>query len=158
MAETTQSHLFELSIDRDSIDSLTETARWGKFLAIVGFIICGLVFIFSFFAGSLMTSSAALSPYPTNEMRAASNIAGGFLTMIYIIIAVVYFFPCLYLYRFSARMKTALTTNDQIKLNQSLKSQKMLYRYVGIVTIIALAIELIILLIGGTAMLFMFRR
>ena len=55
-------------------------------------------------------------------------------------------------------MKTALTTNDQIKLNQSLKSQKMLYRYVGIVTIIALAIELIVLLIGGTAMLFMFRR
>jgi uncharacterized membrane protein YjgN (DUF898 family) len=156
MAETTQSHLFELSLDRESIDHLTETARWGKFLAILGFITCGLIFIFSFFAGALVASStSALSPYSTNEIRTVSSVGGAFLTVIYIIVAVIYFFPCLYLYRYSVRMKAAINTNDQAKLNQALKNQRMLYRYVGIVTIIAISLELIALIIGGTAMLFM---
>jgi hypothetical protein len=157
MSETTQSHLFELSFDRESIDHLTETAKWGKFLAIVGFITCGLLLIVSFFVGSIMSSTSALvpSPYPSAESRAVSNLGGAFFTMIYIIGAVIYFFPCLYLYRYSVRMKTALNTNDQTKLNQSLKSQRMLYRYIGIVTIITLSLYVIGLLIGGTAMLFM---
>jgi Family of unknown function (DUF5362) len=159
MAETPQSHLFELTFDRESIDLLTETSRWGKFLAIVGFITCGLIVLLSFFAGAFVANStSALAPYSTSEVRTVSSMSGAFLTFIYLIVAVVYFFPCLYLYRYSVRMKTALATNDQTKLNQSLRNQKMLYRYVGIVTIIALAIELIGLIIGGTAMLFMFRR
>jgi uncharacterized membrane protein YjgN (DUF898 family) len=155
MSDTTQSHLFELSFDRESIDHLTETAKWGKFLAIIGFITCGLLLIVSFFVGSIMSSTAALAPYSTSELRAASNLGGAFFTMIYIIGAVIYFFPCLYLYRYSVRMKTALNTNDQTKLNQSLKSQRMLYRYIGIVTIITISLYVIGLLIGGTAMLFM---
>jgi hypothetical protein len=156
MAETTPNHLFELSIDRESIDLLTETARWGKFLAIVGFITCGLILILSFFAGALLANStAALSPYSNNEVRAATSIGGALLTVLYIIVAVIYFFPCLYLYRFSVRMKAALNTNDQTKLNQSLRSQTMLYRYIGIVTIITLSIYLIAIVFGGAAAMFM---
>ena len=148
MADATQNHLFELSLDRESIDHLTETARWGKFLAIMGFITLGLLVIFSFFVGAIFANYSALSPYPSTELRTAAGIGGAFFT-------VIYFFPCLYLYRYSVRMKAALNTNDQTKLNQSLKSQRMLFRYVGIVTIIVISLELIALLIGGTAMLFL---
>jgi uncharacterized membrane protein YjgN (DUF898 family) len=155
MAETTPNHLFELSLDRESIDHLTETARWGKFLAIMGFITCGLVVIFSFFIGAIFANFSALSPYPSTDMGAAGSTFGAFFTVIYLILAVIYFFPCLYLFRYSVRMKAALNTNDQTKLNQSLKSQKMLYRYVGIVTIIVISLELIFLLIGGVARLFL---
>ncbi|HXB33253.1 MAG TPA: DUF5362 family protein [Puia sp.] len=155
MAETTPNHLFELSLDRESIDNLTETARWGKFLAILGFITIGLLVIFSFFIGAIFANLSALSPYPGTDTGAASSTLGVFLTVIYLIVAVIYFFPCLYLFRYSVRMKAALNTNDQTKLNQSLKSQKMLYRYVGIVTIIAISLELIFLLIGGVAKLFL---
>ncbi len=155
MAETTPNHLFELSLDRESIDHLTESARWGKFLAIIGFITVGLLVIFSFFIGAIFANFSALSPYPGTDTRAASSLGGAFFTVIYLIVAVIYFFPCLYLFRYSVRMKAALNTNDQTKLNQSLKSQKMLYRYVGIVTIIAISLELLALLIGGVAMLFL---
>jgi hypothetical protein len=48
-------------------------------------------------------------------------------------------------------MKEALNTNDQVKLNQSLKNQKMLFRYVGIVTIIAVSLEAMALIIFGVA-------
>ena len=155
MSDATQSHLFELSIDAESIDHLTETAKWGKFLAIVGFIGCGLLVIFSLFAGTFLASSSALSAYQGTEARTLTNGLGALLTVVYIVIAVIYFFPCLYLFRFSVRMKAALNTNDQTKLNQSLKNQKVLYRYIGIVTIITISLYVIGLLIGGTAMLFM---
>jgi uncharacterized membrane protein YesL len=151
MADTTQNSLFELSIDHESVGYLTETARWGKFLAIVGFVTCGLIAIFSFFAGSILANSPALAAYPSAEVHTVSTIGGAFLTVIYLILAVVYFFPCLYLYRYSIRMKEALNTNDQVKLNESLKNQKMLFRYVGIVTIIALCFEVIALIIFGAA-------
>jgi Family of unknown function (DUF5362) len=151
MADTSQNSLFELSLDHESIEHLTETARWGKFLAIVGFITCGLIAIFSFFIGSFLANSSALSSYSGTEIRSASSIGGAFLTFIYLVVAVVYFFPCLFLFRYSVRMKAALNTNDQVKLNQSLKNQKLLYRYVGIVTIIAVALEVLLLLFGGVA-------
>jgi H+/Cl- antiporter ClcA len=154
MADTSQNSLFELSLDHESIDYLTESARWGKFLAIVGFITCGLIVIFSFFAGSLLANNSAFSSYSGPEMRSASATSGALLTFIYLVVAVVYFFPCLFLYRYSVRMKAALKTNDQVKLNQSLKNQKLLYRYIGIVTIIAVSLEVLLLLIGGVAGLF----
>jgi uncharacterized membrane protein YjgN (DUF898 family) len=121
----------------------------------MGFITLGLLVIFSFFVGAIFANYSALSPYPSTELRTAAGIGGAFFTVIYLIVAVIYFFPCLYLYRYSVRMKAALNTNDQTKLNQSLKSQRMLFRYVGIVTIIVISLELIALLIGGTAMLFL---
>jgi hypothetical protein len=151
MADTTQNSLFELSIDHESVGYLTETARWSKFLAIVGFVTCGLIAIFSFFAGSFLANSPVLAAYPAAEVQTMSTIGGAFLTVLYLIIAVVYFFPCLYLYRYSVRMKEALNTNDQVKLNQSLKNQKMLFRYVGIVTIIAVSLEAMALIIFGVA-------
>src|ERR1700733_7444260 len=101
MADTTQNSLFELSFDHESTGYLTETARWGKFLAIVGFIYCGLIAIFSFFAGSILANNPAVAAYPGTEVRSVSMIGGAFLTMLYLIIAVIYFFPCLYLLRYS---------------------------------------------------------
>jgi hypothetical protein len=57
MGDTNQDSLFELSLDHESIDHLTETARWGKFLAIVGFVGCGLIVIMAFAFGAIFSSS-----------------------------------------------------------------------------------------------------
>lgn len=154
MADTTESSLFELSIDHESIQHLTETARWGKFLAIVGFITCGLMVILSFFMGSIL-GSTAFSNYPGysgDTSRAMGLLGGTFIAAIYIVVAAVYFFPCLFLYNFSVRLRAALRTNDQLKLNQSLKNQKLLFRYMGIVAIVTISIYAMVLLIAGIAM------
>ncbi len=118
----------------------------------MGFVTCGLIAILSFFIGSILASTtSALSPYSTGGLGAAG---GAFITIIYLLIAVLYFFPCLYLFNFSVRLKAALRDNDQVKLNQSLKSQKSLFKYVGVLTIIVLSFYALALVIVGVAALF----
>jgi hypothetical protein len=139
MEENTPSSLFELSIDHESSQYLTETARWGKFLAIVGFVTCGLLAIASFFIGAIMSRSPFAAYSADGAAGAAGAIGGTLVTLLYLAFALLYFFPCLFLYQFSVRLKAALRDNDQVKLNQSLKSQKSLFKFVGILTIIVLA-------------------
>ncbi|MGZ3959302.1 MAG: DUF5362 family protein, partial [Flavisolibacter sp.] len=58
----------------------------------------------------------------------------------YIIVAVVYFFPCLFLFRFSAGMKKALNSNSQDELDLAFQNLKSMFKYVGVITIIFLAL------------------
>lgn len=138
------SSLFELAIDQESHSHLAETARWAKFLAIVGFVTCGLIAIMAFVIGPYL-SSTAFAAFPGNGLGAA---AGALITALYLAIAVAYFFPCLFLFHFSVRLKAALRDNDQVKLTSSLKAQKTLFKYVGIMTIIILSLYALVLVIA----------
>jgi hypothetical protein len=157
MDTTGESSLFELALDQESIAHLGETARWGKFLAIAGFVTCGLIAVIGVIAAAVMSTSGfgAFSTLPREgaDLRGFGAIFGVMIAGIYLVVGAIYFFPCLFLYNFSVRMKRALKLNDQANLNRSLKAQKYLFRYVGIMTIIGmacLAIEIVIFLVIGT--------
>jgi len=152
MEQNTQTGLFELHIDAPSSAYLSESAKWAKFLAILGFIVCGLIVLASFFAGSVL--SAAFSRYGTEGGSAISGVGGAFVTILYILIALLYFFPCLYLFRFATKMQLAIRNNDQEQLNNSFKNLKSWFRYIGILTIILMslyALALIFIVIGAAA-------
>lgn len=161
MAETASSSLFELSIDHESTQHLMETARWGKFMAIAGFIGCGLMVVFAFVFGAILSHTLATrTPLYSRDPTASAfgYLGGAAIGMVYAVFAAIAFFPFLFLYKFSVRMKTALNTNDQVMLNQSLNAQRLLFRYVGVITIIGLAMDVIgILMIGVTALVAGFR-
>ena len=142
-----QSSLFGLGIDPTTKAHLAEAAKWARFLAIMGFIMCGLVVIIGIFAGSFL--SVFTSRYGTGQdMPMAGAGFGAAMVVFYIIFAVIYFLPCLFLFRFAGLMKSALASNDQNTLNTSFQNLKKMFRYVGILTIIVIALYLIILLIG----------
>lgn len=146
--------LFELQIDEQSISYLSDTARWAKFLAIVGFILCGL-----FVMGALLAASFASDfySYSSNSglMKQTFGIGSIFITMIYIVIALLCFFPYLYLYNFSTKMHTALRNNDQGNLHASFNNLRSCFKFVGILTIIMLSFCVImtILVISASALL-----
>lgn len=147
MESTTSSNLFELQVDHIGTVYLRDAARWAKFLAIAGFIFCGL---FVIVAIAFMTVLSSLF----NSMGASgvAGIGGGLIGAFYIGIAVLNFFPCLYLYKFAARMQLALTGNDQTQLNSSFLNMRAFYRFVGVLMIIALGVWLlgiIIVLVSG---------
>lgn len=149
MEENQNTSLFGLGIDPAAKAHLSEAARWARFLAIIGFVLVGLIVIFGIFAGSifgLMSSrmSSSESPFGSSGMAGM----GGMFAVIYIIIALIQFFPCLFLYRFATKMKTALAANDQEVLNTSFQNLKILFRYMGIITIIVLAFYAIFILIA----------
>ena len=151
-----QSQIFSLTIDPVIKSHLSETARWGKFLSILGFVICGLIVLVGLFFGTLFSSLVSRSEV-SYEGNISTGSFGAMAAVMYIIVAVVYFFPCLFLYRFSTKMKTALNGNEQIDLTLAFQNLKSLFRYVGVITVILLAIYLIVILFALLGAAFMSR-
>lgn len=130
--------LFGLSIDNISKNHLSEAAKWAKFLAICGFIMIGLMMIYGLAMSILFTQISNLedSDFDTSGMK---GFLGVFMFVFYSVFAVLAFFPYLFLFRFATKMKRALESDDQNELNNSFMNLKILYRYMGILTIIGLA-------------------
>jgi hypothetical protein len=134
-----ETSLFGFGIDQSSRTHLFEAAKWAKFLAIVGFVMCGLIVVVAFFAGSFL---AMMSNSYNDGYRSSAVFTGGMGALViifYIGIAILCFFPYLFLFRFATRMKAALNTNDQSTLNTSFQNLKIMFRYVGILTIVMLS-------------------
>ncbi|RPE06002.1 hypothetical protein EGT74_27010 [Chitinophaga lutea] len=135
-------NLLDLQIDPESGSLLSEAAKWGKFLAIVGFVGCGFMLL-----GGLML--AAMSSTISSQMEAmggtgaATFYSSGMGTALYIGMAVLYLFPCLYLYRFAGRMQEALRSTDQGVLNSSFANLKSMFKFMGILTIIIIAFSIL---------------
>jgi hypothetical protein len=139
-------NLFELQIDQQSISYLGETARWARFLSIVGFVLCGVMIVFALFAGSILASLSRLGSTDTS-LTGAMGMGGAALSLVYIVIALLYFFPCLYLFNFAAKMQAALRNNDQTTLNNSLGNLKSCFKFVGILTIVFLSFYLLAVIV-----------
>lgn len=140
----------ELSITPEITDYLRQGAKWGKFLAIMGFIMSGLIMVIALFAGAMLGSLASMSP----ELGALGGVGGGLIGGIYFLFGLLYFIPSLYLYRHSQKMKLALQSNDQGLLSESFKNYKSLYKFWGIFTVVILAFYALIFvfaLFGGIA-------
>jgi len=142
MEQNTSADLFDLHIDHDSSSYLGETAKWAKFLAILGFVFCGLIVLVGLFAASFL--SAAMGKFGGE----GSMMSGAALSFIYVLFALVYFFPCLYLYNFASKMQVALRNNDQQQLTQSFKNLKSCYKFLGILMIVILSIYVLIFIIA----------
>lgn len=118
---------------------LAETAKWGYFLSIVGFIGIGFMVLAGLFMGSFMS---------TLGMGAAGLINPAVFTVMYLIIAALYFFPVLYLFRFSTKMKVALRSDNEAELTTSFQNLKSLYKFMGILTAIILGLYALIFVFG----------
>jgi hypothetical protein len=147
MEENYTSHTFLLQVDTSNTSYLNEAAKWAKFLSIIGFIICVMLIITGLFSNTLLTASI-------NEVDASLNTSGSkiLLTVWFIIIAVLYFFPSFYLYTFASKMQIALRNNDQESLNASFRNLKSCLKFWGIFLIIILcfyALVMVFALIGS---------
>jgi hypothetical protein len=142
----TNTNLIDLQFDNSTQALLRETAKWAKFISIVGFIFCGLLVLGGIFAGTLF-SNLSTNPYGNTGMPTAAM--GSMFTVIYIICALVYFFPCLFLFKFASRMQVALRSSDQQTLVSSIGNLRAYFRFVGILLIIGLSIWVLALVFGG---------
>mgnify|MGYP005990204839 CR=1 FL=1 len=130
----------DLTINNQSISFLKETAKWTNFLAIMGFIGIGLIVILAFFMGAVFSSLPNADAMPFD--------AGPVMTITYLLMGALYFFPVLYLYRFADNMKKALANKDENILTEAFKNLKSHYKFVGILTIIMLAFYALAILLG----------
>jgi hypothetical protein len=128
--------LFSLSIDPVTKGHLADTARWAKFLSIVGMVLLALAIIANIWGISFMDRATAVDGY--NDAVLMNSMRLGMVVASIIVIAIA-FFPLMYLYQFANRMKVALAANEQEALNDSFLNLKRYFRYIGILVIILLA-------------------
>ena len=150
--ETNQNLLStELQVDSVASAHLKETARWAKFLAIVGLVLSFMLLLLGLFANVFMSSMYK----GIQSVNPEADVMGrGVLTVMCFVGAAIYFFLSLFLLRFAGKMKQALLTTDQESFNVSLMNLKFVYRIMGIIVIIYLAFIALLFLIGiGTAMM-----
>ena len=126
-------------------DYLIETSKWGKFLAIVGYIGMGILLL--------------VAIYMMFGFSKISNLSGtrfpmGILGFIYIIIGAIYYFPVNYLYKYSVQIKKGLISKDITTITSGFQNLKSLFKFMGIFTIVILSIYGLILLIAIPTMLF----
>ncbi|WP_162056075.1 hypothetical protein [Pontibacter pamirensis] len=121
----------ELIIDLTSRHLLHTIAKWGKLLAVVAFVMLGLVLLIAGYEG----------------------IWNGFgekdatLVMVKLLYKLVFFFPALYLFRFSNKMEVALNSSNQELITASLVNLKIFFRFLGIFTLIFLVVGTISMLV-----------
>ncbi|MDA9555618.1 hypothetical protein N9R54_05215, partial [Pelobium sp.] len=140
-----------LVIDETSRMFLFETAKWGRFLGIVGFVACGflvIVALFLIFVGGAVSTAL-------EKFGGMAGMMTGFTSSVYLLMAVIYYLPSKYLYDFAVYIKQALIINDQESLTYAFSRLKALYRFWGILMIILLAFYGLIIvfavLVGGFA-------
>ena len=135
----------DLLINSISQENLNSAAKWGRFLSIVGFVFCGLMLIGGVLIQTIMPSFGSYS---------YGNPIIKYLGTVYIILAIILFFPCLYLIKFSNKMQEALRSSNQESLDNAFVNLKAMFKFYGVVTIIILCFYALIFLFGiGSTMM-----
>jgi len=132
-----------LELNELSIDSLRVSAKWSTFLAIIGFIGLGFMLLAALLMG---TAFSAIGEQPQLQGMHDLNPMMGFikfLPLLYILIAVIYFFPVYYLFKYASGMKRALDLRNPEMIANSLCYLKSHHKFLGIMTIVMISLYII---------------
>lgn len=149
---------FELQFTPVAQGFLRETAKWARFLSIVGFIFIGLYVLLALmmFAMGGAMDAASENMDGMGGMGMMGAVGGAAMGVIYLICALIYFFPILYLYRFATNTLSALDSNNTDQLTNGLENLKSHYKFMGILMCIALifiALGMLLMFVGLAAMM-----
>jgi hypothetical protein len=143
----TNTEIRKIEIDQDALRDLDTTRKWTMFLAIMGFIAIGIMLVGGIIAVlflSVFKTSATLSGL--EEML---------VVVILLLITAIYFFPVLYLFRFSKHTSNAVKTLDKQELQKAFKNLKRYYMYIGILIIVVLVIYVVAFIAAGASVAFL---
>ena len=128
-----------LELNEQALDALRTSAKWSMFLAIMGFI--GIAFMI--IAALIMTS--VMSEIPTSSMSPLGNLKG-YLTGVYLFMALLYFPPVYYLFKYATDMKNALLTSSSNMVGVALGYLKSHHKYLGISIIVVLSLYILFII------------
>ncbi len=127
-------------------ECLMEASKWGKFLAIVGYVVMGFFVLLALF----MIVGFSFMAKATGKVFSTFWIG-----LVYMVFACIYYIPITYLYRFSVQMKKAVQSNDESLYTSGFQNLKSLFKFLGIFTIVILLLYGLILVIALPIALFL---
>ena len=123
--------IFDLVIDQDGSNYLTETAKWAKLLSILGLILSVLMVLGGIAVAFLGTT--------LNNISGLRGL-GPFLGIIYLLLGLLYLYPSWALLQFATTISSGLKKSDQVLVNEGLKNLKSCFRFWGILSLIIIGI------------------
>ena len=139
-----------LIITEDIRSYIYETAKWANFLSIVGFILTAFTVMFSFTIGSFMTIMNTVLGGEANNPYAA--LGTPVLTVLCLLVALIYFYPSLVLFKYANSAKKAVLYADQDTLSIAMSKMKSFFKFWGILTIVILtfyALSILFAIVAG---------
>lgn len=130
----------QLIVDETAKNHLKDAAGWAKFLGIAGFVFMGLMI----FAGFAIGSAVMQTPGVNNALAAIGGIGFG---LAYTLIAAIYFYPVFALYKFAVLCKEAVYSNDNHTFGRAMYYLKNMFKYIGVLTIIILALYALVIIL-----------
>jgi hypothetical protein len=137
----------KIEIEQETIKHLNTTRKWAMFLAIIGFIILGLIIIIGLIAGTFLTAF--------NSGGKDLGIPESLMFVPILLLAVIYFFPVLFLFRFSKHTSHAVQTLDKLEFHKAIKNLKSFFVYIGVLIIIILSLYIVVLIVAGSSLAFL---
>jgi len=143
----------DVLLTADGKKFLNQTRPWVRFLAIMVFIgaafilLGGLMIILVGLTGSIFGASGGVF-----EQLPGGGFAVG---LIYLVVAVLYVPPGIFLSRYASAIKILESTCTSQALEKALKYQKSFWRYVGIMTVIGLVVTAAVIAFSFAVALFM---
>ncbi|SFD24952.1 DUF5362 family protein [Algibacter pectinivorans] len=131
---------FELEVNEDIRGYLNETAKWTYFLSILGFIGIGFM-VLGGIGVSLYTGMNQLGGTGAYGLGYSAGVG-----IVYIIFALVYLFPVLYLFKFSNKMRQALKLKNNEAFKMAFLNLKSHYKYMGIFTIVIFSLYILVII------------
>jgi len=146
--ETTQQPTSSLIITDEIKSFLISTAKWMKFLSILGFVGLGLMAI----AGAIMmVVGASFSAFG----NMGGGVGAGVIGFIYLVMAALYFFPVLYLFKSGVGLQNGVQSNSQEQLTSGIENLKSHYKFIGILTIVVFSMYILGIIVAIFAIAFM---
>ncbi len=124
-----------LEVTPEGVIHLASIRKWTLFLAIMGFIGSGFLLLTGLFFGlfsKFVPSSDGLGQLP-----------GLLIMVLYVIIAILYLFPSLFLLKFSSRVKQALAQPLPETLAEALQYLRFFFTFFGAMAILAVCVMIL---------------
>jgi hypothetical protein len=136
----------KIEIDQKTLNNINSTRRWTMFLAVIGFIFLGLFIVFGLITGIF------LSVFKTGET--GIGLPESLLFLLFFFLVAVYFFPGIFLFRFSKHAANAVHTIDKQEFQKAFRSLKLYFVFVGLLIILDLLIYFAVLIADGASVPF----
>jgi len=124
---------------------ILKAAKWGKFLAILGFIVTGLIICAAIAMGFVLDS------FKDEMMPLDIPFSPSVFALFYIVFAVLYVIPVIFLNSFCNNVIKAIQQSSTEFFTISLRNLKNLFMYIGISTIILLTLYTMAIIVVGAA-------
>ena len=115
---------------------LEQAAPWIRFVGIMGYIGCGLIAA----AGLGVSIGFSVFSDALSSAEGLSGFMGAGVGAFYLVLAAVMFFPAHFTYKFGSGIKGYKQTGLNAKLESAFKSNKSLWKFMGVMYIVYLSL------------------